>query len=183
MVMNSRNDRESDSAVGCGRAAWLPVPARAHNGPPFPIIENQKVGPCMISLWTHPDVGTGTFFVSGRSAAGQQVPDDLKSQIGIQPESGRLARSCLRRNPRGQRRTGRIQSPGRVRSGRVLAGPPGVAQARKAAAKIFREWKPRLRASDDGTFCFICYRFLRSGSCGFAASHVREAAGRRLQVA
>ena len=41
----------------------VPAPAQAHNGPPFPIIENQKVGPCIISLWTHPDVGTGTFFV------------------------------------------------------------------------------------------------------------------------
>jgi len=38
-------------------AMWS-LPAHAHNGPPFPIIENQRVGPCVISLWTHPDVGT-----------------------------------------------------------------------------------------------------------------------------
>ena len=42
----------------------LNVPlARAHNGPPFPIIVDQRVGPCIVSLWTHPDVGVGTFFV------------------------------------------------------------------------------------------------------------------------
>lgn len=69
----------------------LVLPARAHNGPPFPIIENQKVGPCLISLWTHPDVGTGTFFVLVDPLPGSKIPDDLKITIGVQPESGRLA--------------------------------------------------------------------------------------------
>jgi len=73
-------------------ALWiiLPMPARAHNGPPFPIIENHKVGPCNISLWTHPDIGTGTFFVFVGPLPGSTVPKDLKIQIGVQPESGRL---------------------------------------------------------------------------------------------
>ena len=77
--------------------AWAPlllfmlrVPASAHNGPPFPVIENQKVGPCIISLWTHPDVGTGTFFVIVDPLPGGVIPSDLKVQIGVQPESGRL---------------------------------------------------------------------------------------------
>jgi hypothetical protein len=69
----------------------LPTPATAHNGPPFPIIENQKVGPCVISLWTHPDVGTGTFFVIVDPVPGGTIPSDLKIEIGVQPESGRLA--------------------------------------------------------------------------------------------
>jgi hypothetical protein len=66
------------------------MPASAHNGPPFPIIENKKVGPCVISLWTHPDIGTGTFFVLINSSENGKLPDDLKIQIGIVPESGRL---------------------------------------------------------------------------------------------
>jgi hypothetical protein len=68
----------------------LATPANAHNGPPFPIIENRTVGRCVISLWTHPDVGTGTFFIFVQPVAGASVPKDLKVQIGIQPESGRL---------------------------------------------------------------------------------------------
>jgi hypothetical protein len=83
----------------------LILPARAHNGPPFPIIENQKVGPCLISLWTHPDVGTGTFFVLVDPLPGSKIPDDLKITIGVQPESGRLAEvvySATRDDSRGQ---------------------------------------------------------------------------------
>jgi hypothetical protein len=63
----------------------------AHNGPPFPIITDQRVGPYIISLWTHPDLGTGTFFVMVDPALGGTVPNDLKIQIGVQPASGRLA--------------------------------------------------------------------------------------------
>jgi hypothetical protein len=68
----------------------VPLSAIAHNGPPFPIIENRKIGPYTVALWTHPDVGTGTFFVLIDPAPGGKVPDDLKVSIGVQPESGRL---------------------------------------------------------------------------------------------
>jgi hypothetical protein len=67
------------------------MPAAAHNGPPFPIIEGRRMSGCVISLWTHPDVGTGTFFVIVDPLPGGKIPEGLKVQIGIQPESGRLA--------------------------------------------------------------------------------------------
>ena len=51
------------SLISVVAVLMLAMPAGAHNGPPFPIIENRTVGGCVISLWTHPDVGTGTFFV------------------------------------------------------------------------------------------------------------------------
>jgi hypothetical protein len=66
------------------------TPASAHNGPPFPIIENKKLGACTIALWTHPDVGTGAFYVFVETLPGGIVPSDLKIQIGVQPVSGRL---------------------------------------------------------------------------------------------
>ena len=84
---------------------WLLVPAQAHNGPPFPIIENQKIGPCIVSLWTHPDIGTGTFFVLVDALPGTKIPDDLKIGIGVQPESGRLPEvvyAATREDTRGQ---------------------------------------------------------------------------------
>ena len=66
------------------------TPASAHNGPPFPIIENKKVGPCIVALWTYPDVGTGAFYVFVEPAPGAAIPDDLKIKIGVQPVTGRL---------------------------------------------------------------------------------------------
>lgn len=86
-------------------ALLLALPARAHNGPPFPIIENRRMAGCTISLWTHPDIGTGTFFVLVDPIPGGKIPDDLKVEIGIQSESGRLAEvlyPAVREDSRGQ---------------------------------------------------------------------------------
>ncbi len=60
--------------------------ATAHEGPPFPLFEDQKVDPYVISLWTDPDVGDALFFV----IVNGQPPPDLQVQIGVQPNSGRL---------------------------------------------------------------------------------------------
>ena len=68
----------------------LCLPASAHIGPPFPIIENQHVGPVIISLWTHPDIGQGLFYVIVDPVPGSPIPKDLRVQIGVQPESLRL---------------------------------------------------------------------------------------------
>lgn len=65
--------------------------AYAHNGPPFPIIQDQRVGPVTISVWTNPDVGTGVFFVLVDPPPGGTIPQDLKVEIAVQPVSGRLA--------------------------------------------------------------------------------------------
>ncbi len=65
-------------------------PARAHNGPPFPMFSDRPVGPCMVSLWTHPDVGTGTFFVVVSPVPGKSIPKDMRYEIGVFPKTGRL---------------------------------------------------------------------------------------------
>src|ERR1700691_6761400 len=88
-------NRSKSAGVSVGLLIVLllvwPTPAGAHNGPPFPIIENKKVGPCIVALWTHPDVGTGAFYVFVEPAPGGTVPHDLKIKIGVQPVTGRLA--------------------------------------------------------------------------------------------
>ena len=66
----------------------------AHNGPPFPIITDKRVGPCIISLWTHPDIGIGTFWVLVDPPPGGRVPPDLEVQVGVQPVDGRIAEIC-----------------------------------------------------------------------------------------
>jgi hypothetical protein len=63
----------------------------AHNGPPFPIISDKRVGPVIVSLWTHPDVGTGLFYVIVDPPPGGTIPPDLKIEIGVRPVTDRLA--------------------------------------------------------------------------------------------
>jgi hypothetical protein len=92
-MLLSRNDKSeglSRSLLVAGFVLTFVMSAGAHNGPPFPIIENKKLGPCIVALWTHPDVGTGAFYVFVEPTPGGTIPDDLKIQIGVQPLTGRL---------------------------------------------------------------------------------------------
>jgi hypothetical protein len=73
----------------------------AHDGPPFPIVVDQHVGPCIISVWTDPDIGQGSFFVIAQDS----VPNDLVIQLAVQPISGRLPEvtyNAVREDLRGQ---------------------------------------------------------------------------------
>ncbi len=91
--MLNRRTRERGFSIALLVALWLilTAAASAHNGPPFPIIENQKIGPCIVALWTHPDVGTGAFYVFVEPAPGVAIPNDLRIKIGVQPLTGRLS--------------------------------------------------------------------------------------------
>ena len=64
--------------------------ASAHEGPPYAMIVDKKVGPCLVSIWGDPDIGVGTFFFILEPLEGSTVPEDMKVQIGIQPVTGRL---------------------------------------------------------------------------------------------
>jgi hypothetical protein len=65
--------------------------AVAHEGPPFPILVDKTLGPCVVSVWSDPDVGVGTFFFILEPAQGGKVPDDVRIDVGVRPVSGRLA--------------------------------------------------------------------------------------------
>lgn len=67
-----------------------PLPALAHEGPPFPIIVDQRVGPYIVSVWTDPDIGIGTFYVVLEPPTDAPLPDGTTVRIGVWPVSGRL---------------------------------------------------------------------------------------------
>jgi hypothetical protein len=67
-----------------------PLPAAAHQGPPFPILVDRPLGPYVVSVWTDPDIGTGTFFVVLDAPEGKRLPARTRVRIGVQPVSGRL---------------------------------------------------------------------------------------------
>jgi hypothetical protein len=85
-----------------GIVLLLTIVASAHEGPPFPLVVDQKADPYVISIWTDPDVGTALFFVILNSP---EPPADLRVQIGVQPVSGRLPEAFYpaeRENVQGQ---------------------------------------------------------------------------------
>jgi hypothetical protein len=73
-------------------ALCICVPAQAHIGPPYPIMQNRKVGPFNVEVWSNPDVGTGSFYVivDPPKGSGLTVPADMKVQVAVQPVSKRL---------------------------------------------------------------------------------------------
>jgi len=66
------------------------LPARAHQGPPFPILVDQKIGPYVASVWSDPDIGTATFFVVLEAPKGRKLPASTTVRIGVQPLTKRL---------------------------------------------------------------------------------------------
>ncbi|HEU4690776.1 MAG TPA: hypothetical protein VFS23_20545 [Vicinamibacterales bacterium] len=65
--------------------------ARAHDGPPYPIVSNQLLGPYRISVWTDPDTtddGTpgGQFWVMiDAASAGASLAPDVRAQVTVRP--------------------------------------------------------------------------------------------------
>ncbi len=78
---------------------WTALPAQAHQGPPFPILVDQKAGPYVASIWTDPDVGKGTFFVVLEPPEGRSLPAKTRVRIGLQPVSKRLAEAVYEAEP------------------------------------------------------------------------------------
>lgn len=66
------------------------MPACAHVGPPFPIMMDRHVGPCLASVWADPNVGTGKFYVPLNARPNGAIPPDVSVRIGVRPVSGRL---------------------------------------------------------------------------------------------
>ena len=71
-------------------------PARAHEGPPFPLLMDRRAGPYVISVWTDPDVGLekGKFFVVLKPAPGTTLPAENEVEVCVRPSSGRLPEAC-----------------------------------------------------------------------------------------
>jgi hypothetical protein len=55
-------------------------------------MQNRKVGPFNVEVWSNPDVETGSFYViiDPPKGSGLAVPQDMKVQVAVQPLSKRL---------------------------------------------------------------------------------------------
>jgi hypothetical protein len=64
--------------------------ARAHSGPPFPIVMEKATGPFVVSVWTHPDVGAGRFWILLRPPGAKLLPAVTTVEVWVQPADRRL---------------------------------------------------------------------------------------------
>ncbi|HVR96798.1 MAG TPA: hypothetical protein VMW27_09300 [Thermoanaerobaculia bacterium] len=107
----------------------VPRLAAAHEGPPFPILVDRQVGQDLVSVWTDPDIGTGTFFVILEPPEGKEdrLPAITSVRIGVQPASGRLPEALYEAEPQRVRYGARYYSEVKFDQGgdwrvRVLLG-------------------------------------------------------------
>ena len=86
------------SALLLGTAMWLTLPIRVlgHDGPPYPIVSDQRAGPYVISVWTDPDTtddGTagGQFWVTFEPDGSEAPAGNAQVTITATPLRGGTA--------------------------------------------------------------------------------------------
>jgi len=83
-------------------AGLLPAAARAHAGPPFPIVVDRPVGPWTVSVWTDPDIGTGLVFVIPETPEGRRPSAPASVRVGARPMDGGLPEAFYEAEPQGR---------------------------------------------------------------------------------
>ena len=81
-----------------GDAGDLPLSPFAHDGPPYPILVDERVAARTLSVWADPDVGEGTFYLYVEDANARPMPASAV-RICVQPSDGRLPEACEAAEP------------------------------------------------------------------------------------
>jgi hypothetical protein len=114
--------------------------AAAHDGPPFPIVSEQRAGAYEISIWTDPDVTDdatpgGQFWVIVHTAARQAVPRKTKVRVAVRPTNvagaeGRAEAAPSPQDPSRYFAALRLDHEGRWNVSATIEGPLGPAETR-----------------------------------------------------
>jgi hypothetical protein len=111
-------------------ALLIAPPAAAHEGPPYPVLVDQKTGPYTLSLWADPDVGTGTFY----AMLDGTLPETTTVRLWVQPADRRIPEVCYTAKRRPSRDGVRyvaethFETQGWWRVRIVVQGPRGAAE-------------------------------------------------------
>lgn len=92
---------------------YVPPGSEAHEGPPFPIIVDHEIGPYLVSVWTDPDIGIGTFFIvfdPNPELQGELSTDISSVKVGVEPTSGRLEEAIYDATPQRARNGARYMA-------------------------------------------------------------------------
>ena len=102
------NRRASCTATACSTALAIVMggdSVRAHNGPPYPVLQNRMAGNYQLALWADPDASDdgsaeGRFWVIVNSARqGVALPPDTQVKVSIWPVDQRNTVSSATARP------------------------------------------------------------------------------------
>ena len=79
--------------IASAALAFLPAGAAAHDGPPFPVLEDHLAGRYRVSVWTDPDAtddgsAGGQFWVIVHGADGGAAPPGLRIEVAVRARRG-----------------------------------------------------------------------------------------------
>jgi hypothetical protein len=92
-VASAGQARGARAAIAALAMLAVQVSARAHSGPPFPIVTDAVRGPYTISIWTDPDatdngaLGGQFWIVINPSGTSQSLPPDTRAVVTVEPTS------------------------------------------------------------------------------------------------
>jgi hypothetical protein len=91
------NQPQASAMLSAAFLLWCCDWARAHEGPPFPILVDRATADYVVSVWADPDIGEATFYVitEPRSASPGETSSSLeppRGELCVEPANGRLAR-------------------------------------------------------------------------------------------
>jgi hypothetical protein len=111
--------------------------AAAHDGPPYPIVSDERLGAYEVSVWTDPDTTDdetlgGQFWIIVRPVAGGDVPPGTRVALSARAAEPGLAEqratgTAEPRNPSRYFAAVRFAREGRWHVGVTIDGPLGVA--------------------------------------------------------
>lgn len=68
------------------------VESHAHEGPPFPILMDQRIAGYVVSVWADPDIGEAEFFIIVEAPSGGIPETTPRVSMWVEPVNGRLER-------------------------------------------------------------------------------------------
>ena len=98
--VRAASEARRSTTLGLVAAVMGASTAAAHEGPPFPILMDQRTQDYVVSVWADPDIGEAVFYVVVESPEGGSPVSPPKAvSLWAEPTSGRLQRMTYEATP------------------------------------------------------------------------------------
>ena len=134
----------------------LSVPASAHNGRHFPSLRTRGWVRCVVSLWTHPDIGHGNLLCDRRSSSrASTIPKDLKVRSAFSRKAAAFRRAFYNADRDDTRNHGGIQNLRQFRLAMNSGACGWCLKVQRGTAKHSHESRRRRLGLGSSAWCFF----------------------------